>query len=604
MPAAQARSSSPAWRPAAMAAAPAPTRAGVLGMARTTATPVPSGGLDGRRCARRRRSTGPGAAPAAAASGGRRPATSPGLTASTAPSAAGGALGGHDARRGARRQRSAAGLHRLDDGQLAGRRPARRHAGHRRGRRPCCRHRTPPAAHRHGRGTVRRVRASDPERRRPHFPDTRPAPPRVRHGMCARASPDRKRRPTRAQRGSGRRSRCAAPGGSSCSTWRTACRAPGRARRSSSTADGQLAPEEHGVLGPDREVGADQPVVAPQQVLVELGVVLLGRRHHVGLVAQGALAEREPHRGEVLLLAAHPHVPAALARLAPVDGGDHRVVGPGRRPATRRCAARGRRARRRRTGRTCAHEQATSDADGEVGVEAAQAGGGERPRVAAAAGGGADAHLPGQARRSPAARRCRRRTPRGRDPRTRKPVWPWSTSVSRPPTAAATTGVPQAAASRATRPKLSERDGHQHHVGGAVPARQEVVGLRRHEADPVAEAELVDQGEQLLDLGVAVDAAGPAHDHQHGVGPVEVRRGPARPRRRPSAAGCGRRTAAPGGRRGRGRWRAPRRSPGAKKACSTPGRDDLDAPGRVAVEPAELAAPPRCSSRRWRRCSR
>ena len=55
--------------------------------------------------------------------------------------------------------------------------------------------------------------------------------------------------------------------------------------------DRHLAAQEHRVLDPDREVGADQAVVAAQQVLVQLGVVLLRRRHHVGLVAQRALTE-------------------------------------------------------------------------------------------------------------------------------------------------------------------------------------------------------------------------------------------------------------------------------------------------------------------------
>ena len=107
---------------------------------------------------------------------------------------------------------------------------------------------------------------------------------------------------------------------------------------------GQLAPQEHRVLGPDREVGTDETVVAAQQVLVELGVVLLGRRHHVGLVAQRPLAEREPDGGDVLLLAPHPHVPAPRHLGVTVDRRDDLVAGPRRRPATSRWHARGRRA--------------------------------------------------------------------------------------------------------------------------------------------------------------------------------------------------------------------------------------------------------------------
>ena len=44
-------------------------------------------------------------------------------------------------------------------------------------------------------------------------------------------------------------------------------------------------------------------------------------------------------------------------------------------------------------------------------------------------------------------------------PSTRKPVWPWSTRVLNPPTSDATTGMPHAAASNATKPKDSERLG-------------------------------------------------------------------------------------------------------------------------------------------------
>src|SRR4051794_30534602 len=91
---------------------------------------------------------------------------------------------------------------------------------------------------------------------------------------------------------------------------------------------GELTEEEDRVLLADRERGAVQLEVAAQEVLVELAVVLLGRRHHVGLVVQRALAEREPDRERVLLLARHAHVPAALTRLATVDRGDGGVLGP------------------------------------------------------------------------------------------------------------------------------------------------------------------------------------------------------------------------------------------------------------------------------------
>ena len=70
-------------------------------------------------------------------------------------------------------------------------------------------------------------------------------------------------------------------------------------------------------------------------------------------------------------------------------------------------------------------------------------------------------------------------------------MWPWSTRVVSPPTAEATTGVPQAAASSATRPKDSERLGHETDVGGPVVRRQQLVGLGLDEVDVVAHAPAV-----------------------------------------------------------------------------------------------------------------
>ena len=61
-------------------------------------------------------------------------------------------------------------------------------------------------------------------------------------------------------------------------------------------------------------------------------------------------------------------------------------------------------------------------------------------------------------------------------PGTSRPVFPSLTAVVSPPTAAATTGVPQACASRATRPKDSEYDGTQtteaarYHSASPAPA--------------------------------------------------------------------------------------------------------------------------------------
>ena len=77
--------------------------------------------------------------------------------------------------------------------------------------------------------------------------------------------------------------------------------------------------------------------------------------------------------------------------------------------------------------------------DGEVVVDAAQAAGGGRPRVAAGDRGGLGP-LGGRATIG-SSRICRRpANAAGSRPSTRNPVRPWSTSVRRPPTAAATTG--------------------------------------------------------------------------------------------------------------------------------------------------------------------
>ena len=97
-------------------------------------------------------------------------------------------------------------------------------------------------------------------------------------------------------------------------------------------AHGQRTAQEHGILDADREVHANEPLVAPQEVLEELGRVLLGRRHHVRLVAQRPLAERQPHRREVLVLTTQPHVPATHIALGPVDRLDRHAPAFGHRP--------------------------------------------------------------------------------------------------------------------------------------------------------------------------------------------------------------------------------------------------------------------------------
>ncbi len=62
--------------------------------------------------------------------------------------------------------------------------------------------------------------------------------------------------------------------------------------------------------------------------------------------------------------------------------------------------------------------------------------------------------------------------------------------------------------------------GHQADVGGPVVGGEQLVGLGRHEHDPVLEAGPLHQGRQPLHLGLALRAARAAHDDQPGVGMV------------------------------------------------------------------------------------
>ena len=313
-----------------------PTRAGVFGMARTTAASEAEGGLDGAGRDARRRSTARAPRPGArrqrrrrrrrrASPRGRRLRRAVGGSATTV-------TPGRSARPAA-----AAGPRR------ARRRPARSAAPSRMRSRPPTRAAPmlpPPNTTSSHASPRRRLREPlDPAWPEPHFPDparTPPDPPgcvrqRARigsaptHASATRpATLRRAARPivtaapvsgfVREQRDenlrTGRRSRWRRAGRKQRST--VAYSVPSTRSSSSSVErrQRQLAAQEHGVLDPDREVGTDEPVVAAQQVLVELGVVLLRRRHHVRLVPQRPLAEREPDRGDVLLLAPHPHVPA------------------------------------------------------------------------------------------------------------------------------------------------------------------------------------------------------------------------------------------------------------------------------------------------------
>ena len=155
---------------------------------------------------------------------------------------------------------------------------------------------------------------------------------------------------------------------------------------------------------------------------------------------------------------------------------------------------------------------------------------------------------------------------------------------SSPPTALATTGMPHAAASRATSPKLSLRLGHDHHVGCAVVAGQDVVRLRRDEPHPVGDAEVGDQLPASASL-VAVDAAGATDDHQHGVAAGRAGQGADR------HVGRLERLDPPDEQQHRAVGGQAERAPGAapvaggEEGVLDGRRDDLDAPGGVAVQP-------------------
>ena len=203
-----------------------------------------------------------------------------------------------------------------------------------------------------------------------------------------------------------------------------------------------------------------------QQVLPRRLDVRLGAGHELGLVVQGALAERQPHGDVLLLLAAQPQVPAGARHRVPaglaVDGHHGPPVGQLAAPH-RSMTAHDRLALARRPEDAAAqpggHEHSTRRSAVSVRVDRHAGVGGPGPGVAAG---------PQDRPRSPAARPAaarpgsaapRRRRPPGSGSSTRKPVRPWSMRLRRPPTSAATTGVPQAAASRATRPNDSDRLG-------------------------------------------------------------------------------------------------------------------------------------------------
>ncbi len=59
--------------------------------------------------------------------------------------------------------------------------------------------------------------------------------------------------------------------------------------------------------------------------------------------------------------------------------------------------------------------------------------------------------------------------------------------------------------------------GRDDHVGGAVVGRQDVVGLRLDEADPIVQTQFVDQGVRPHGLDVTFEPARPTDDHELGT---------------------------------------------------------------------------------------
>ena len=227
-------------------------------------------------------------------------------------------------------------------------------------------------------------------------------------------------------------------------------------------------------------------------------------------------------------------------------------------------------------------------AGGDVGVDAAEAAGGGRPRVAAGHAGGLGPQAPGQRRVVEDLRHRGPRTPPGRGPRPgtrcrpRRPACAGRPPRRRPP------GSPQAAASSATSPNDSRPAGHQHDVGrpvvawragGGAGARRSAPGRRRpgrrrawrcRSTSPAAAAPLgpptttstasgsPQRGQRPHGDVEALERLDAADEQQHG--PVAAARGararPGRRRGRRARRRRGRRRAArsrcAGGRRRRG----------------------------------------------------
>ena len=81
----------------------------------------------------------------------------------------------------------------------------------------------------------------------------------------------------------------------------------------------------------------------------------------------------------------------------------------------------------------------------------------------------------------------------GSCPSTRVPLCPSATATGRPPTDAATTGVPQVLRLDGDQPEGFRIARHRHQVSSAIDVHQVLTGLRRQERHPVGDGQVVGQ---------------------------------------------------------------------------------------------------------------
>ena len=166
---------------------------------------------------------------------------------------------------------------------------------------------------------------------------------------------------------------------------------------------------------------------------------------------------------------------------------------------------------------------------------------------------------------------------------------PSSTTTRSPPTFAATTGVPHAAASSATSPNDSVRDGTTHDVGSAVVVGQLVRGAgaarNGHACSSPSSSTRV---WSTSDLGLALGTARPTHHEEPGPRRRRARASASIARSTPFSGWMRPTNSSTGWASRRSVRRASARSPGEKSAASTPCGTMTDPFGIGAVVADEL----------------